>query len=281
MADVWRPNVAGREEAWLIDTTRPNVGRVANYLDDGRDNFEADRKAARALVAVAPVIDLIAPAWHAFIRRVVRYLVLEAGVRQLLYVAVTLAASNYAHELVWSVDPGCRILFVSSDAPVLAHARAVMRFEPNGVAGHPKGAIGFVDAEISDPGAILVAAGKVLDFSQPVAVVLPFTLGLVADTTAAADIVSALAGAAPSGSHVVIHHPASELNPAVAEAAQRWNQVSRQPITLRSKDEVASLVSGLDLVAPGVVPIGEWRQAPGDPHFGPVIPLYGVVARKP
>ena len=281
MTDVWRQNETGLEDAWLIDTTRPNVGRVANYLDGGRDNFEADRKAARALVSAVPIIDLIAPAWRAFILRVVRYMVREAGVRQFLYVAVTLAASNYADELVWSVDPGCRILFVGSDPPVLTHARAVMRSEPNGAADHPEGVIGYVHAEVRNPGAIVAAARKILDFSQPVAVVLPFTLGLVADTAAAAGIVSALAGAAPSGSHVVIHHPASELNPALAVVAQRWNQVSRQRVTLRSKDEVASLVSGLDLVAPGVVPIGEWRPAPDDPHCEEVIPLYGVVARKP
>jgi len=281
VTDVWRQNETAQEDAWLIDATRPNVGRVANYLDGGRDNFEADRKAARSLVAAAPVIGLIAPAWHAFIHRVARHLVREAGVRQFLYVAVTLAPSNYAEELVWSVDPGCRILFVGSDPMVLTHARAIMRSRPGGVADHSQGAIGFVNAEISDPGAIVAAARKMLDCTRPVAVVLPFTLGLVADTAAAARIVSSLAGATPSGSHIVIHHPASELDPALAAAARRWNQVSPQPVTLRSKDEVASLVAGLDLVAPGVVPIGEWRPAPGDPHHEEVIPLHGVVARKP
>jgi hypothetical protein len=111
----------------LIDATMPNAGRVANYLDGGRDNFEADRKAAQSLVAAAPVIGLIAPAWHAFFQRVVRYLVREAGVRQFLHIATTLAASNYADEFIWSVDPGCRIAFVGSDPLVLAHARALMR----------------------------------------------------------------------------------------------------------------------------------------------------------
>jgi hypothetical protein len=281
VTDFWRQNETGREAARLIDTTRPNVGRVANYLDGGRDNFEADRKAARALVAAAPIIDLIAPAWRAFMLRVVRYLVREAGVRQFIYAAVTLAASNYAHELVWSVDPGCRILFVGSDPLVLTHARAVMRSGPDGDADDSEGAIAFVDAKISDTGAILAAAREMLDFSQPIAVALPFSLSFVANTAAAARIVSALAGPTPSGSHVVIHHPGSELDPAVAEAARRWNQASPQRVTLRSKDEVASLVSGLDLVAPGVVPIGEWRPAPDDPHDEEVIPLHGVVARKP
>lgn len=219
MTDVWRRNETGKGTGLADRHHEPGVGRVANYLDGGRDNFEADRKAAQSLVAAAPVMGLLAPAWRAFIHRVVQYLVLEAGVRQFIYAAVTLAASNYADELVWSVDPGSRILFVGSDPQVLTHARAVMRSEPGGIADRPAGAIGFVDAEISDPCAILAAARRMLDFSQPV--------------------------------------------------------------MLRSKDEVATLVAGLDLVAPGVVPIGEWRPAPGDPHCDEVIPLHGVVARKP
>jgi S-adenosyl methyltransferase len=269
-----------RDQALLIDATVANAGRVANYLDGGRDNFEADRKAARSLVAAAPAIGLIAPAWHAFFRRAVRYLVREAGVRQFLHIAIALAASNYADEFIWSVDPGCRIALVGSDPLVLAHARALMRAERHGSAGHPGGTIGYVRAEVTDPGAIVAGAREMLDFSQPVAIALPFTLGFVADTAAAAGIVSALAGAVPSGSHVVIHHIASELNPALAEAARRWNRVSPQPVTLRSKDEVARLVAGLDLVPPGVVPICEWRPAPGDPDSEEVVPLHAVVARK-
>jgi len=278
---AWRRDEERRDKALLINATVPNAGRVANYLDGGRDNFEADRKAAQSLVAAAPVIGLIAPAWHAFFQRVVRYLVQEAGVRQFLHIAVTLAASNYADEFIWSVDPGCRIAFVGSDPLVLAHARALMRSGHNGGDGHPEGAIGYVHAEVTDPGAIVAGARELLDFSQPVAVALPFTLGFVADTAAAAGIVSTLADAVPPGSHIVIHHVASELNPALAAAARRWNQASSQPITLRSKDEVASLVAGLDLVPPGVVPISEWRPAPGDPHSGEIIPLHAVVARKP
>ena len=279
MTGAWRQNEERRDKALLIDATVPNAGRVANYLDGGRDNFEADRKAAQSLVAVAPLIGLIAPAWHAFFQRVVRYLVREAGVRQFLHIAITLAASNYADEFIWSVDPGCRIAFVGSDPLVLAHARALIRSEPG--AGHPEGTIGYICAEVTDPAAIVAGAREMLDFSQPVAVALPFTLGFVADTAAAAGIVSELASAVPSGSHVVIHHIASELDPALAAAAWRWNRVSSQPVTLRSKDEVAGLVAGLDLVPPGVVPISEWRPAPGDPHSEQVIPLHAVVARKP
>ena len=34
-----------------IDTDAPNVARVWNYLVGGRDNFEADRRAAKLLIS--------------------------------------------------------------------------------------------------------------------------------------------------------------------------------------------------------------------------------------
>ncbi len=280
MTEDWRLEEARRVEAGLVDTTVPNAARVADYLDGGKDNFEADRKAARALVAAAPIIGLIGPAWRAFHQRVVSYLIHEAGVRQFIYVGVTLPTQNDAHEIVWSQDPGCRIVFADSDPLVLAHARALMRPGPDG-AGDDHGATGYVQADVTDPDAIIAGARETLDFGQPVAVMLLFILAFIADTAAAADVVSSLARAAPSGSHIAIHHIASELNPALEMAARRWNQLSSQVVTLRSRDEVASLVAGLELVPPGLVPIGEWRPAPGSPRFEEVIPMHGVVARRP
>jgi hypothetical protein len=275
----WREEAARLERAAMIDTTRPNAVRIADYFDGGRDNFEADRRAAQALVAAAPVIAKIAPAWRGFLERVVRYLMDEAGLRQFLFVGMTLAESN-AHEIVWSADPGSRIVFADDDPVVLAHARAFMRPGPD-VAGRAHGVAGYVDAGIRDPGAVVAGARSTLDFGQPVAVMLLFVLGFIDDTEAAADVVSALADAMPSGSHVAIHHIASDLDPAVAIAARRWNQQSPQTITLRSRAEVASLVAGLELVPPGVVPISDWRPEPDESQSGPVIPLHGVVARKP
>jgi hypothetical protein len=100
--------------------------------------------------------------------------------------------------------------------------------------------------------------------------------------------------AVPPGSHVVIYHLANDLDPAMPAAARRWNKTTPRPITLRSRADVLSLVSGLELVPPGVVPVAEWRQDLGAPAgqdpdaasqasaaglAGPV-PVHGVVARK-
>ncbi len=281
MIEDWRDTRDRLEQTTQIDATLPNAARVADYLDGGRDNFEADRRAARGLVALAPVVALIAPAWRAFLTRVVGYLVREAGVRQFLFVGTTPAGRNDAHEIVWSADPGCRIVIADDDQLVLAHARALMRPEPREGADLPEGAVGFVDAGLHDPGAIVAGARQTLDFAEPIAIMLLFVLAFIDDTAVAADTVAALAAAVPSGSHVAIHHIASDLDPAVALAAGRWNQQSPQAITLRSRAQVESLVAGLDAVPPGLVPITDWRPSPGDPRPQFTIPLYGVVARKP
>src|SRR5882724_8727555 len=84
MADDWGEDATRRAKAAQIDTTVPNAARVADYLYGGQNNFQADRKAAQALAAAAPVIADIAPAVFAFQQRALRFLVAEAGIRQFL-----------------------------------------------------------------------------------------------------------------------------------------------------------------------------------------------------
>jgi hypothetical protein len=273
--DSWA-DPARRIRAELIDATVANPARAADYLDGGRDNFAADRKAARAMMAAAPVVRVIVPAARAFHRRVVRYLVVEAGVRQFLDVGAGLATSGRTHQVAQSIDPSCRVVYVDDDPMVLTHIRALAN-------SAPEGAIGCLDAHIRNPGAIVTGAAATLDFGQPVAIMLlsTSTLAFIANTAAAAATVSALAASVPSGSYVSLYHQASDLDPALPEGIRRWNQLSAKPITLRSRAEVASLAAGLTPVPPGLVPINEWRPEPDDPRYDQAVPVYGVLARKP
>jgi hypothetical protein len=275
MRDDWRTDATRRAKSGLIDTALANPARAADYIIGGRDNFEADRKAVRAMIAVAPVVAATVPAARAFQHRVVRYLAAQAGVRQFLEVSAGLAFSDDTHEVAQAIDPRCRVVYVSTDPMVLTHGRALMKSAPDG-------AIGCLDADIRDCGAIVTGARATLDFSRPVAVLLMSVSGLcyIADGTAATAAVSTLAAAMPSGSYVALYHPGSDLHPAYQLAIRRWNRLSSHPITPRSRKEVASLVAGLELVPPGVVPVCDWRPSPSDPRFEEVVPVHGVVARK-
>jgi hypothetical protein len=278
MANDWGEDATRRAKAALINTTVPNAARVVDYLYGGQNNFEADRKAARILAATAPQIVAIPPAVRGFQQRAMRFLVVEAGIRQFLDIGTGLPLVGATHEVAQSLVPECRIAYVDNDPMVLAHARAMMTSAPGG-------AIGFVDADVRDPDAIVAGAGAILDFSLPIAILLLFTLSYVEDAAEAAAVVPALIAAVPSGSYVAGYHLASDLDPALEEAARQWNKMMpAQPITLRSRAEVASLVAGLEPVPPGLVPITEWRpdpDAPADDSREHPIPMHGIVARKP
>jgi hypothetical protein len=276
MADDWGEDDATRRaKAALISTTVPNAARVVDYLYGGQNNFEADRRAARALDTTAPVVADIPPAVRAFQRRVLRFLVTEAGIRQFLDIGTGLPLVGNTHEVAQSLVPECRIAYVDNDPMVLSHARALMKSAPGG-------AVGYVDADVRDPDAIVAGAAATLDFSQSVAVMLLFTLAYVQDDAEAAAAVSALAAAVPSGSYVAIYHLADDLDPALEDAARQWNKLMpAQPITLRTRAEVAALTAGLDPVPPGLAPVTEWRPDPGDPGFDHPVPVLGIVASKP
>jgi hypothetical protein len=257
-----------------IDTSLANVARAWNFMVGGKDNFEADRAAARQLMEVAPVIREAAPASRAFLGRAVRYLVGAAGIRQFLDVGTGLPTAGNTHEVAQAVSPECRVVYVDNDPVVLTHARALLTSASEGVTH-------YIDADARDPGRILTEAATVLDFGEPVAIMMVDLLDFIEDDRAAASAVAALTGAVPAGSFLAIMHPASDLDPALLEAERRWNQLAAQRVRLRSREEVAGFLDGLELVEPGLVTVPEWRPEPGEPAAGQLIPLYAVVARKP
>jgi hypothetical protein len=63
-------------------------------------------------------------------------------------------------------------------------------------------------------------------------------------------------------------------------AGQRYNSHSATAITFRSRQEVIRLLAGLDLVPPGVSPLGQWSL--GTTGTGSAqLPTYAALARKP
>jgi hypothetical protein len=275
MAGDWEEDETRRAKAALISTDVPNAARVADFLYGGHNNFEADRKAARSLASMAPSVVGIASAGRAFQRRVLRFLVVEAGIRQFLDIGTGLPLVGNTHEVAQSLAPECRIVYVDSDPMVLAHARALMKSAPGG-------AVGYVDADVRESAAIIAGARQTLDLSQPVAVLFLFTLAYVQDDAEAAGAVSSLMAAVPSGSYTALYHLASDMDPELDHAARQWNtMMPAQPITLRSRPEVEALAAGLAQVPPGLAPVTDWHPAPDDPEFAHAVPIYGLVASKP
>ena len=111
-------------KAARIDAAVPNPTRVADFLNGGRNNFEADRRTARTMLSAAPALAGVVPAVLAFQQRAVRFLALEAGVRQFLDVGTGLPDAESRRDIFQSADPACRVVYVDNDRCKPGCARA-------------------------------------------------------------------------------------------------------------------------------------------------------------
>ncbi len=276
MVDEWSEHDQRRRKAAQVDTTVPNVARAWNYLTGGRDNFEADRKAARQLLAIAPVMSAVGPASRAFQRRLVRYLAAEAGIRQFLDVGTGMPSAGSTHEVAQAIAPSSRVVYVDNDPVVIAHARALLTSTAHG-------ATSYLDLDARNTAQLVAGAAGCLDFTQPIGVILMGILSFIDPFDVARSVARELATAVLPGSFVAIHHAASDMDPSVPTAARLWNSMSpASRLVPRTRAQVTSLLDGLHLVAPGVVPVDQWRpDAAAAPDTVAMLPLYGALARKP
>jgi hypothetical protein len=124
-------------------------------------------------------------------------------------------------------------------------------------------------------------AAQTMDFTQPVAILLLAILHFIPDADDPAGIVATLASTLAPGSYLAISHLTGDFGPGqVAAATAAYNSQVSAPVTARSHAQVTGLFGGLPLLAPGVVPVTEWRPEVGDP-FGQPADLHAGAARIP
>jgi S-adenosyl methyltransferase len=246
------------EERPKIDTTTPHSARMYNYWLGGKDNFAVDREAAEQAIAANPGIVADVQANRRFLARAVRCLA-QDGVRQFLDIGTGLPTANNTHEVAQSISPDARVVYVDNDPIVAAHARSLLT-------STPEGATAYLDADLRDTQKILDAAAGILDFSQPVAVMLLIILHLIPDSDDPSDIIATLMSAVPPGSCLVISHPASDIQAAaMAEMVKRINdRLPAATTTLRDRAAVTRFFDGLEILDPGVVQPHRWRPASRD-----------------
>jgi O-methyltransferase involved in polyketide biosynthesis len=209
---------------------------------------------------------------------VVRYLAAEEGIRQFLDIGTGLPTTDNVHEVAQRVAPQSRIVYVDNDPLVLAHARALLT-------SSPEGRTAYIPADLRDPVSILAnpVTREVIDFTQPVALMLVAILHFIQDEDKPAEIVRTLVDALPPGSFLVASHLTGEHDRdawATIESDYRAAGMSAQ---WRDGDEFARVAfAGLEMVPPGVVLVSEWRPDLDEPRPSPAeVSFYGGVARKP
>ncbi|MGA5523716.1 SAM-dependent methyltransferase [Streptomyces pseudogriseolus] len=250
--------------AWAprsIDITVPSVSRMYDYYLGGSHNFEVDREAARKAMEFMPGLPKVMQANRAFMRRAVRFAVAE-GVTQFLDIGSGIPTFGNVHEVAQAADPEARVMYVDHDPVAVAHSKVVL--EGNDRAG-------ILAADLRKPQEILGSdeVGRLIDLNRPVALLLVAILHFVEEADDPYGAVAELRDALAPGSMLVLTHAAYEgipLPPERAEGAVDVYRDMRNPLIMRTREEIARFFEGYDMVEPGLVPMPRWRPdtAPKD-----------------
>ncbi|MEU7689196.1 SAM-dependent methyltransferase [Microbispora hainanensis] len=272
---------AGRAQAFArIDTSKPSIARVYDFFLGGKDNYAIDRQVGEATLRIAPDAPAAGRSNRAFLRRVVHHLAAEAGIRQFLDIGSGLPTQGNVHEVAQKVAPEARVVYVDNDPIVLLHGRALLA---------TNGSTTVVEADIRDPESILGHPGvrALIDFDQPVALLLFAILHHVNDHEDPQGIAARFREALPSGSYLALshfHNPGPSMPDVSAQAttAEKLFNENLGTGRWRTREEILAYFGDLPLLEPGLVPLPEWRPDPGE-VFEPGITYHtfvGGVAHK-
>lgn len=252
---------------------RPNVARIHDFLLGGKDNYSQDRQVAECLLAVVPGARAAARANRRFLVRAVRFLA-EAGIGQFIDIGTGFPAAGHVHQVAQELEPRSRVVYVDNDPVVVAHARALSCKGPG---------VRAIEGDVRDPAGILdhPDVRAVVDFGEPVAVVLSAVLHFLPDEDSPYKLVEMLTAAVPPGSYLVISHATGEdIGPEAAGQVRELYAQATAPAVLRSRADIARFFEGLELVAPGIGNVAAWRADVSLAGPGRAIVLGGV-GRKP
>jgi len=253
----------------------PSAARVYDYLLGGKDNYPADRAVAESMIAQLPNVRTAVQWNRAFLRRVVRYLVGEAGIRQIVDIGAGLPTVGNTHEIALNASPEARVVYVDHDPVVLAHGRNMLHGVPNAA---------IIERDLLAPDEILAdpVLRSLIDFGEPAAFLFLSILHFVSDEADPAGLIARLLEPFPAGSHVAISHATPDTVPEVSDIERIFDEATEQA-HVRSRVDIAKLVAGMDILEPGLAWPPEWRPDPGDQVPANAAESYYcvVVARKP
>jgi len=278
---MYRPSWVPAE----VDLSRPSAARVYDFYLGGSHNFAVDREMARSAISMWPELPQIMQANRAFLRRAVEHLVAQ-GVTQFLDIGSGIPTVGNVHEVAQAAQPDARVVYVDIDAVAVAHSREILAGDERTsvvhadfldidavavahsreiLAGDERTSV--VHADFLDVDAVLGSpeVAQQLDLTRPVGVLMVALLHFVPREADPGAVIARYRDVMAPGSHLVVSHVTQEGRPERVDGHQALYRRTGTPMTIRSRDEIAALFDGFELVDPGLVFLPQWRPDPGTP----------------
>jgi hypothetical protein len=275
---VWRENASLMTSDGImppdIDVHTPSPARMYNFFLGGKDNFEADRKAARKAMSVVPYGRQVAWSNRRFLLRAVKYLAGQ-GIDQFIDLGPGIPVQPYVHDAAQAIVPHARIAYVDNDPIVTSHNKSLL-------VGHNSDVLA-IHGDIRYPDNIILNEDlcKFIDFTRPIGVLFVAVLHFLTDRDDPYRTVSTFRDSIPAGSYVAVSHlTTEETSRRVISTIQDAYSGASAPTVFRSRGEIHDLFTGLEVVKPGLVEVSDWRSS----HHGSIRPqavrLLAGVGRK-
>ncbi|PPJ22964.1 methyltransferase [Nocardia nova] len=229
---------------------RAQCGRVHDFLlTGGKDSYDVDREVGEQIMRECSAFQESARAARLFLVRAVHHLTAECGISQFVELGSGYPCSPNLHEVARSTAPTTRTLYLDSDAVIAAHGRAFLEDEHNV----------FVHADLTDTSTVAQQIDKNMNLAVPVAICLGFVGEFIEDPQA---VVNAVSAVVPAGSYVILSHVTSDVD---TEEVTRAAEIYRDygiAFWPRPRQEIEEILSGCELIEPGLVASQRWRPDP-------------------
>ncbi len=234
-----------------VDESKASAARLYDYLLGGGHNFAVDRELADRFAIALPGAPNIAKLNRAFLRRAVLFLA-QSGIRQFLDIGSGVPTVGNVHEIAQRADPGARVVYVDNEQVAVAHSQLIL--EGNELAA-------AIEGDLRDPDGILGhrETRRLLDFNQPIGLLMVGVLHFVPTSFDAAGLVGRYKETIAPGSYVALSHFTADTRKAEMDAMVEVMKHSKDPIYPRTRAEFTEFFTGLELAEPGVVSTADWR----------------------
>jgi hypothetical protein len=240
-----------------VSSAFPVAARMYDYVLGGKNNYEVDR--AAVLVAMQTFPWSLNDGRHnrQFLYRAVRFLARDAGIRQFLDLGSGLPTENNVHQVAQQFQPEARVAYVDNDPTVLSYGRALLATDDRSI---------VIDADITRPKEVLddPQTRRLLDLTQPVAVLCLSVGHLVTDDATLDQMISTIREAIVPGSYLAFSQFCLPDHASI-ETSMRLNEEIHLEWRNRLPQQVLDLLRGMDPVEPGLGYIRDWRPDPDQP----------------
>src|SRR6266496_4022184 len=164
-----------------------------------------------------------------------------------------------------------RVVYVDNDPIVVEHNHALLASDEGVVT---------IEADIRRPAEILgnPELEMLIDFDEPVAVLMVAVLHLVTAKERPGSIVAQFRERMTPGSHIVLSQFAADSDPEAAAQLRTVYANAPTRLTFRPRDEILRFFEGFEVLTPGLVDVERWRpETPGAPTK---LKVAGGVGRK-